>query len=337
MISAILRRIGRLRPAATIGLAAIALTAFQMGAQAQISSETQSAMRANCRSDFMSLCSGVSPGGKDALTCLQTNVSKLSSACEGVVRSTLPPPAKPAQSAPAPAKPAQAPAPAKPAPAAAAAPAAPTAAQQNALKSSCRSDFMAKCSGVSPGGKDALACLQRNQATLSPACGSAVAAIGGAPAPAATGPVPPAPVGVPTDAAAGPTPQQIAAIKNTCRGDFRSFCRGVPQGGQEAIACLMTNQARLSPNCKISVADIAASMPADAPPAAAAAPVATAPLKQPNVVDAAVMLRACKLDLVRHCNRVEPGGGRALACLNQHADNLTFRCRTAMKVTAPLR
>ena len=69
-------------------------------------------------------------------------------------------------------------------------------------------------------------------------------------------------------------------------------------------------------------------------PAAAPPPP---PPKQPTLVDAAVMLRAFKLDLVRHCNRVEPGGGRALACLNQHADNLTFRCRTAMKVTAPLR
>ena len=42
-----------------------------------------------------------------------------------------------------------------------------TSAQQSAIKASCRSDFMAKCSGVTPGGKGALACLQKNVAGLS--------------------------------------------------------------------------------------------------------------------------------------------------------------------------
>src|SRR6185437_5094838 len=59
--------------------------------------------------------------------------------------------------------------------------AAPTAAQQSAMRSNCRNDFMAKCSGVTPGGKDALACLQNNVAGLSPACKRVVSAtMGGA-------------------------------------------------------------------------------------------------------------------------------------------------------------
>ena len=36
----------------------------------------------------------------------------------------------------------------------------PTPAQQNAIRQNCRSDFMAHCSGVTPGGAEALACLQ---------------------------------------------------------------------------------------------------------------------------------------------------------------------------------
>jgi hypothetical protein len=35
---------------------------------------------------------------------------------------------------------------------------------------------MSKCSGVTPGGKDALLCLQKNVASLSPACQTAVSA-----------------------------------------------------------------------------------------------------------------------------------------------------------------
>ena len=64
----------------------------------------------------------------------------------------------------------------------------PTAAQQNAIRQSCRSDFMSHCSGVTPGGSEALACLQQNAAQLSGACQKALAAVktsaGAKPAPA---------------------------------------------------------------------------------------------------------------------------------------------------------
>ena len=55
------------------------------------------------------------------------------------------------------------------------------------------------------------------------------------------------------------------------------------------------------------------------------------------VAESAIMLRACKFDLMRHCANVELGDGRKLACLTSHEANLTFRCRTALKVSAPLR
>ena len=52
----------------------------------------------------------------------------------------------------------------------------PTSGQADAIRQSCRSDFMANCTGVQPGGKDALLCLKNNLAKLSPACKSAVSA-----------------------------------------------------------------------------------------------------------------------------------------------------------------
>ncbi|MFZ0528622.1 MAG: cysteine rich repeat-containing protein, partial [Xanthobacteraceae bacterium] len=66
----------------------------------------------------------------------------------------------------------------------------PTQAQRDAIRSSCRSDFMANCSGVQPGGKDALECLKRNLGKLSGGCQAAVSAISPAPA-AAAAPAPP--------------------------------------------------------------------------------------------------------------------------------------------------
>lgn len=155
-----------------------------------------------------------------------------------------------------------------------------SSAQQNAMKQSCRSDFMSHCSGVTPGGKDALACLQRNVAGLSPACKKVVSAT--IPAAAKTtaktaaAPAAVAPAAAPAVAvapAAGPTPQQLKAVQFTCRADFKRNCKGIQPGGPEALACLQRNAPRLTPDCKTSLADIADSLPAPAAtPTVAAAP-----------------------------------------------------------------
>src|SRR5207244_12976254 len=75
----------------------------------------------------------------------------------------------------------------------------PTEAQKEAVKSACRSDFMAHCSSVQPGGEAALQCLAKNMSSLSSGCQSAVKAIEasaepkGEPAKSGTGPTPPSP------------------------------------------------------------------------------------------------------------------------------------------------
>lgn len=287
----------RILGAALAGVMGLALT---HGAFAQVTAEQQAAIKSSCRSDFMSNCSGVQPGGAQALQCLQKNVSKLSPSCQTAVSATIPkpapiaaapaapPPATPPALAAAAAAPAPAPAitaakppaasiaapkPTKPVMSAAAAPAAPqvTAAQQSAIKSACRSDFMANCSGVQPGGPQALQCLQRNVPRLSPGCQAAVGATmpKQAAAPAAVMAV------APTDAPPAPTAAQMSAVKNTCRADYARNCKGVPPGGPEALACLQRNAARLSPNCKTSLADIADSLPAEGAAAPAAATATT--------------------------------------------------------------
>jgi hypothetical protein len=275
---------------ALLCLPAFAILALTYGADAQVTSAQQNAIKQSCRSDFMSNCSGVSPGGKEALACLQTNVASLSSACQQAVNATMPAPAAaaPAASAPAAAEAAPAPAPAKVVAAPAAA--APTAAQQSAMKQACRSDFMSRCSGVTPGGKDALVCLQRNVASLSPACRQVVSATLPAAAKTKTR-LPPkdpavaavaAPATLTPAPAEGPTPQQLSAIKHTCGRDFKVHCRGVQPGGPEALACLQRNAARLAPDCKTSLADIADVAPLAVTPVAAPAAVpAAAPAARP--------------------------------------------------------
>src|SRR6478735_7866505 len=54
---------------------------------------------------------------------------------------------------------------------------APSQAQRDAIKSQCRSDYIAHCSSVPPGGEASLQCLQKNMSSLAPGCQSAVRAV----------------------------------------------------------------------------------------------------------------------------------------------------------------
>ena len=79
-----------MRVAKGLGLGLV-LAAISFGtAGAQVTAEQHSAIQANCRGDFISTCSGVTPGGKEALQCLQKNVAALSPGCKTAVSAPLP-------------------------------------------------------------------------------------------------------------------------------------------------------------------------------------------------------------------------------------------------------
>jgi hypothetical protein len=215
--------------------------------------------------DLVAHCSWIAPGNPEILLCLKANAADLSPNCQAAVQSLPAPPpvtAAPAEPArqevpakkpvePKPAEPARASAPAPAAPAVA--PAAPTAQQKAAIRASCRSDFMSHCAGVQPGGAEALQCLKRNEAQLSAACRSAVAAIGGGAGAAAAPSGAPAATAAPTVAPIGPMPmlrpREALAIVQICGVEVRSLCAGVPFGGGRVISCLAENASSLSPSC----------------------------------------------------------------------------------------
>ena len=318
-------------------------------ANAQPTAEQQNALRNNCRSDFMSNCSGVTPGGAEALQCLQRNVAKLSAGCQGAVNALSPRPAAqqtttaPAPAA-APAQPAAVPAAAPAAPPAAPAAGAPTPEQQAALRQLCGADYMAKCSHVAPASQQALQCLQSHSAELSANCRGALALFspGSAPPPAPTAtPAParaatpaPAPAARPAAAAtpARPTAQQQAAIRQSCQGDFMSKCSGVQPGGADALRCLQRNSAQLSPSCRSAVAAIGGGGTAAA--GAPAAPAAAAPAAMPTPEQQAAIKRTCQRDFMMNCRGVQPGGPEAFACLQRNASRLSPDCRTSLAAVA---
>jgi hypothetical protein len=199
----------------------------------------------------------------------------------------------------------------------------PSQAQLNALRSSCRNDYMAHCSSVPTGGAPALNCLKQHMSTLSSGCRTAVSAISpktpapaGVPAVAAAPAAAPPPAPPPTMQAAPAAPPaaapphvsaarkpslsqrqaELKAISRSCRGDYQVHCAGIPPGGSASFACLRRNLHTLSKPClealagAATIAAASGAAPARAAAPAAAAVPAAAPVAAPPPVQPAPLL-----------------------------------------------
>lgn len=242
----------------------------------------------------------------------------------------------------------------------------PTEAQKDAVKSACRSDFMAHCSSVQPGGEAALQCLAKNMSSLSSGCASAVKAIEASAAPksepAKSEPAKSeaAPAAAPktgaseskseskpaaTSAAKKPTDAQVSAIRSACRSDYPKVCAGVPTGGAPALECLEKNKAKVSATCGKALAAVGGSGGGGggggaAPAAGGSAPAAgAAPAAAPTVIvlrpmlpreELFVMRSACGADVRALCAGVAPGGGRIMQCIANRAGDLSPACRDVL-------
>src|SRR5262249_5648494 len=150
-----------------------------------------------------------------------------------------------------------------------------------------RSDFIANCSGVQPGGKDAFECLKRNETKLSASCKTAVNAV----VPAASEPTVPQ-----TNSGSSESPQALATTPATAQSpedqpkivhsvvtmdDFMAHCSWIAPNSPELLLCLKANASSLSPACQQAVQSLAAGpAPVQSTPAAAGsqnAPAAPAP------------------------------------------------------------
>jgi hypothetical protein len=79
--------------------------------------------------------------------------------------------------------------------------------------------------------------------------------------------------------------------------------------------------------CTVIAAQAAlADDPLPSPPPSAQSPPAQTPSQQ-AVADARA---ACETDIQKLCTGVQPGGGRILACLKQHKDQVSDGCKQAV-------
>jgi hypothetical protein len=344
--------------------------------RAQPSPAEVQAIRSACRSDFISHCMGVQPGGREALECLASHAPQLSAACGAAVSAVVPKSdtTKPDTAKPAPQKADAEKANAQPETAVPAespttsAPAAEPSPQQElaAVSRVCTlSDVAAHCSFIAPDNPELVLCLKANATDLSPACHAVVTGLAAAPpeagpaaAPPAAATAPPAaiaapaeppppatvatpsaPVAPPPPAAAParrPTQQQIGVIRAACRSDFISHCSGVAPGGPEALQCLERSKAEVSSRCRTALAAVA---PGAAQGAAPTQPPAGAPPSPPTESftirplrprEEFAILRLCIEEARGLCGGIPPGGGRIISCLARNTSQLSPRCRAAM-------
>lgn len=227
-----------MRRAASVLLSVFASVLAAAGPAAADPTEAQlSAIKSNCRSDFMSNCWGVPRGGKEAFQCLKQHMAKLSPACAQAVKAVSPP--APA-AAPPPAGETKAAVPAaEPAPAEAKGAPAPEPAPKAAAPKT-----------AAPG----TAASKPEPALPKPA------------APKSAAPVPnPA---EPESAASAPEtttpaiigfipPRKKLMVQRHCRRDLETYCAGVEFGDGRLLRCLLQNKDSLTADCQGALAKLA--------------------------------------------------------------------------------
>jgi len=235
----------------------------------------------------------------------------------------------------------------------------PTQAQREAIRESCRADFIAHCSTTEPGGKDALECLMRNDAKLAATCKAAVEAIAAIPEKPVTSDTPTAAT-VPASQPATTQSQEelLKTVQQTCTlNDFAAHCSWIAPTSPELLLCLKANAAALSPACQkvmggvpTAATPVTATPPAEnsrptspstktvntpkplqtrAPSSPVPALQATGPRK-PNPRQLSAIRAACRSDFMAHCSGVQPGGAAALQCLQKNSTLLSASCHNAV-------
>lgn len=172
---------------------------------------------------------------------------------------------------------------------------APSQAQRDAIKTQCRSDYIAHCSSVPPGGEASLQCLQKNMASLSAGCAGAVRA-----------------VQAPTAAPKATAPTPAAAPKTEATPPATKPAAAAPKAAAK------------------STAPPPAAAATTATPAAAAAPAAIVLRPMRPREELLVMRSACGGDIRSLCGGVAPGGGRIVQCLASNSASLSPACTSVL-------
>jgi hypothetical protein len=182
----------------------------------------------------------------------------------------------------------------------------PTDAQRAAIKSQCRSDYIAHCSSVTPGGAAALQCLQKNMASLSGGCQSAVRAV--------------------EASVEKPKADTKTDAKTDTKTDatIETKTESKPETKPDAAPATATAKPAAEPEAKPAAAPAAKTTTTAAKPATSAAP------NKPSDAQIAAIRSSCRSDYPKVCAGVPTGGAPALQCLEKNKSKLSAGCAQAV-------
>ena len=104
----------------------------------------------------------------------------------------------------------------------------------------------------------------------------------------------------------------VQTVADGCKQEIETYCKGVTPGEGRVLACLYAYQDKLSSRCEYALYDAAAQLE--------------------RVVAALTYLaNECRDDLKAFCSDVKPGEGRLIQCIDKNKEQISSRCKQAIK------
>lgn len=103
----------------------------------------------------------------------------------------------------------------------------------------------------------------------------------------------------------------LDSVVKGCMTELDTYCKDVTPGQKRLLACLYARNDKLSGKCEYALYDAAVQL-------------------ERAVAALTYMVNECAEDLGQFCSEVEAGEGRLLACLDEHAADVSARCKDAI-------
>jgi hypothetical protein len=101
-------------------------------------------------------------------------------------------------------------------------------------------------------------------------------------------------------------------VKDGCKTEIDTYCKGVKPGEGRVLACLFAYEDKLSNRCEYALYDAAAQL-------------------EQAITALTYLAKECKDDLKTFCSDIKPGEGRLLDCIDKNKEKISSRCKQAIK------
>jgi hypothetical protein len=106
----------------------------------------------------------------------------------------------------------------------------------------------------------------------------------------------------------------IDHLMTACETDLANYCSQVTPGEGRLLHCMAAHEDKISGQCEYAFYQAAT-------------------LLEQLAVAISYVAQECRADIEAHCGNVEIGDGKILACLEDHSEDVSDACKTAVNET----